>query len=296
MTPPEWAREAEALMERAVATDWSSEPDVQSVKNQIGVFYQRHGEKLLATAVCEWVDHARHETGYEPVEGSTLNFEPHDGAGRPVPHDQVPPGLLWAARFVTARLGDDLDQQTSLMDMLRSPLFPPEDFSAAITTALRLTSTMIRTGHGVQDRTPPEPAWAADATAVFDAAAASRWNGPEGALALLQQFATTYGTATVVNAMKGWCRHVRTVYAPGSAVAAAPAAPGWRTTDTGVELPVDEVPAGPRWAGRFMAAVCNDDADQVAALLQVPRTTEKFTECVVETLIAASSLVGGTTS
>ncbi|WP_394622451.1 hypothetical protein JNUCC0626_49835 (plasmid) [Lentzea sp. JNUCC 0626] len=290
MNPPAWAKDAQALMDLAVETDWSAQGAMREINGRILAFWQEHGDTNLLRTMCEWAEDARHHTGYEPRDGAAKpSFEPHDANGDPVPLDAVPAGQLWAARFVAAWFGKDVAEQQGLVDALRSQ-FTNEDYSAAILHTLRLTSEMVRTGQGVRDRPAPEPAWASQADALFDAAVADRWRGGDGVMSLLERFAAEHGTPAVIGAMKGWCRRVHHLVAADHV--GKPAFPGW-TSEAGEELTADDVPAGPRWAGRFVAAMWNDDGEQARALLASIRTSEQLTVNVIETLKATSGLVPG---
>jgi hypothetical protein len=287
MNPPAWAPDAEALMDAAVDADWSNRDAMAEINLQVMGFWQKHGETNLLRAMCEWAEDARHQTGYEPRDGAAKpSFEPHDQNGDPVPLEAVPAGQLWAARFVAAWFGKDTAEQQDLVDTLRSN-FTNEDYSAAILHTLRLTSEMVSTGQGVRDRPASGPAWAAQADELFDAAVQDRWRGSDGVMTLLERFVAEHGNPAVVGAMKGWCRRARDTVAAGRD---EPAFPGWKS-DTGVELSADDVPAGPRWAGRFVAAVWNGDEEQTRALLGSIRTNEQLTVNVIETLKATTGLV-----
>ncbi|SEP53595.1 hypothetical protein SAMN04489732_12920 [Amycolatopsis saalfeldensis] len=290
MNPPKWATDAQALMDAAVRMDWSRGPAaVDEISRLIAAFTRDHGNQLLV-ALREWVDHAKFETGFEPHDGQKPSLEPIDvSTGATLSLDAVPAGMLWAGRFLAAGFGDDREEQRALIDTLCSDLFPEQDFRDAVVATLRLSAEMVRTGLGPQDTTVPEAAWAPEARTLFAAAAREHWHGPDGALELLQRFSTEHGTPAVIGAMKGWCRQARGLIA--NDVPGEPAYPGWRSTSTDDELAADEVPPAARWAGRFIAAVWNDDEDQARALLGSLRSSAELTECVIETLKTATAFV-----
>lgn len=291
MNPPKWAADAEALMDAGVRMDWSRGPAaVEEICSLIAAFTRDHGNQLLV-ALGEWVDHAKFETGFEPHGGQKPSFEPIDlTTGATLPLDAVPIGTLWAGRFLAARFGGDREEQRALLDTLCSDLFPAQDFRDAVVATLRLSAEMVRTGRGPQSTTVPEAAWAPEARTLFATVAREHWQGQDGALELLQRFSTEHGTPAMIGAMTGWCRQARGLIGE---VPDEPAYPGWRAAGGDDELAADEVPPAARWAGRFIAAVWNDDEDQTRALLGSLRSSAELTECVIETLKAATAFVSG---
>jgi hypothetical protein len=54
---------------------------------------------------------------------------------------------------------------------------------------------------------------------------------------------------------------------------------------------IDDVPYGPRWAGRWVAAVAARDENNAQALLHTAAADERVEECVMATLICAGSTI-----
>lgn len=134
-SPPVWF----ALAARALtaARDDDMDRAAQAV-NAIGV---RYGNNEMPWVMLAWIDTMTLACDLKPKQGQPFNLRwRHENGGPATDADDTPAPARWAGRVIAARLADDWDQFSALVDSCASD----EEWQSNVSGVLDVCAAMLR--------------------------------------------------------------------------------------------------------------------------------------------------------
>ncbi|GAA2773028.1 hypothetical protein [Saccharopolyspora taberi] len=128
-----WAPLAAEALRAGVAGRWAK---AAAAVNRLT---DNYGGEVVPNVLCAWIDtaliHCAPPSG-EPVHVAWFNTD----TGELGDADDVPPPVRWAGRLVAARVADDREQFTALIDAVRSD----DEWSAGCSALLQICALTLR--------------------------------------------------------------------------------------------------------------------------------------------------------